>query len=351
MDKLDLITITVAIYNAENYLHECIESIINQSYDNIEIILVNDGSTDSSIEICRSYKYDQRIKIINKVNEGLSSARQIGLENANGDYICFVDADDTLETNYIEEMHSIIKREKADICVCGTKFFNRHYEEFHGFNKNDLNSKVITKSDIENSYFEYLYKYYMSDSWNKMYRLFFLKHSKVEFSLPKKFNGTDLSFNHRLMLHLPKIIAINEFLYNHRIHDDSRVRRKKKELHKAFMIIMTQIIHEVNKLNFSSKINIQLNRVYIKFLKQAVKDVYKYSENKKELLKEIQQVKNDGRKYLNRFPQININTKNYKKIIDLFFFWSLKAKGNMPILFFLKLREIKLYFKKLWLYN
>lgn len=111
------ISVIVPIYNVEKYLSECLNSIINQTYENLEIILVNDGSTDKSLEICKRYeKIDSRIKIISKENGGLSSARNIGIKNASGEYISFVDSDDFIEVNTAyEDMYNIALEEKSDI--------------------------------------------------------------------------------------------------------------------------------------------------------------------------------------------------------------------------------------------
>lgn len=106
------ISIIVPIYNVDKYLEECLESLINQTYRNIEIILINDGSTDSSLEICKRYKkVDKRIVLIDKKNEGVSKARNIGLKKASGDYLMFVDSDDYLELNAIELLSQNVSKE------------------------------------------------------------------------------------------------------------------------------------------------------------------------------------------------------------------------------------------------
>lgn len=112
-----LISVIVPFYNAEKYLKDSIKSLIHQTYSNIEIILVNDGSTDKSLQICEKYAAkDFRIKIINKkINEGVDLARYSGLEEAKGDYICFLDADDWFKYDAIEYLHHIAKREDVDI--------------------------------------------------------------------------------------------------------------------------------------------------------------------------------------------------------------------------------------------
>ena len=119
MKKQDLISIVVPIYNVEKYLEKCINSIIIQTYKNIEIILVNDGSTDSSGKICDIYlKKDKRIKVIHKKNGGLSDARNVGIENAKGKYIAFIDSDDFIDSDFIEILYNLIIEYNADVSCC-----------------------------------------------------------------------------------------------------------------------------------------------------------------------------------------------------------------------------------------
>ena len=111
MDEEQKISIIVPIYNDEKYLKRCIESILKQTYTNIELILINDGSEDKSLEICEEYKKnDNRIIIVNKENEGVSVARNIGIEKATGELISFVDADDYLEITFLQELFNIMKK-------------------------------------------------------------------------------------------------------------------------------------------------------------------------------------------------------------------------------------------------
>ena len=100
-----LISIIIPVYNAETYIEKCIQSIRKQSYTELEIVIVNDGSTDKSREICEDFrKQDTRIRIINKENEGAAAAKNTGLDEANGDFLMFVDSDDYIENDMIEEM-------------------------------------------------------------------------------------------------------------------------------------------------------------------------------------------------------------------------------------------------------
>ena len=119
MGNNDLITVVIPIYNVDKYLEKCVESVINQTYKNIEIILVDDGSTDESGKICDDYKEkDSRIEVIHKKNGGLSDARNFGIEQATGKYITFIDSDDIVEKDYIEYLYNLIKKYNSEISIC-----------------------------------------------------------------------------------------------------------------------------------------------------------------------------------------------------------------------------------------
>ena len=117
-----MVSIIVPVYNTEQFLPQCIESIINQTYDDIEIILIDDGSNDKSGIICDEYAAnDKRIKTIHNINCGVSAARNIGLDNAKGKYITFIDSDDYVEKNYIETLFNAIETNNAELAICGIK--------------------------------------------------------------------------------------------------------------------------------------------------------------------------------------------------------------------------------------
>ena len=120
INKKNLISLIVAVYNVGEYLPRCIESILQQTYSNLEILLVNDGSTDNSKQICNKYaRIDSRIEVINKENGGLTSARKVGFGKARGDYIAFLDGDDYLENTYVESLFTSLIENQSDIAICG----------------------------------------------------------------------------------------------------------------------------------------------------------------------------------------------------------------------------------------
>lgn len=155
MTKEDIkVSIIIPVYKVEQYLNQCVDSVINQTYKNIEVILVDDGSPDNCPEICDEYaKRDKRIKVIHKVNEGVSSARNIGLKSASGDYILFIDSDDWLEADAVKECISYAERYKDIGCVMFT------YVKEYGENKYE---KHIYSGDKEflskESFFNEVYR-------------------------------------------------------------------------------------------------------------------------------------------------------------------------------------------------
>lgn len=158
-----MITVIVPVYNVENYIKKCVESILNQTYRELEIILVNDGSTDNSSVVCDEFKtIDNRVKVIHKKNGGLSDARNAGLAIASGDYITFVDSDDYIATDMYRVMIDAMRRNEAEIGVCGIGYITngvsseisclpteKVYREKEAlctyFSTNDLNASVCNK--------------------------------------------------------------------------------------------------------------------------------------------------------------------------------------------------------------
>lgn len=152
--ELDLISFIVPIYNVEDYLEQCINSILNQTYTHIEILLINDGSTDRSKGICLEYaKKDSRIRLINKSNGGLSDARNFGIENANGTYLTFIDSDDFVDTKYAERLYVEAIRNNTKVVVSDYNKLNAENATFY-FHTQKPYTKEVTPTD----YFDEIFK-------------------------------------------------------------------------------------------------------------------------------------------------------------------------------------------------
>lgn len=162
-----LISVIVPIYKVEDYLCRCVESIINQTYRNLEIILVDDGSPDNCPKMCDDYALkDNRIKVVHKENGGLSDARNAGMEVATGEYISFVDSDDYISLDFFESLYNTMCREKSDIVECSVVKF---YEDNH-FDKYSDDNKIISYSNqdaLSGLISENPFKQHV---WNKLYK-------------------------------------------------------------------------------------------------------------------------------------------------------------------------------------
>lgn len=217
----ELISIIVPIYNKEDYLPQCLDSIINQSYTNFEVLLVNDGSTDSSGIICQEYaERDSRFRYIEKENGGVSSARNLGLERSEGAYITFIDSDDWVEFNYLEVLYNALRENNADVAISSYKsyyldgkFYLRVYssqeEEFLRIGKRnrDVFLEEFPKLGKLNHDFHCIA--------SKLFKRELLESQKFDESINY---GEDLYFFFNLYLKMQSIIYVKEATYIYRQH-------------------------------------------------------------------------------------------------------------------------------------
>jgi len=341
----ELISIVVPVYNVEKYVGECIESIIQQSYERLEIIIINDGSTDGSLEICENYEVDSRVRVLDKKNEGLSVARQLGIDESKGSYFCMVDSDDILHREYIRKLYEKIKKYNADISLCARESFEGEKVISYYLEENLPEVLYLTKKDLEENYAKLTRQYQMSDSWNKMYRKEFVNSTSIKFSLDKKYNGTDLLFNYLLLLHLPKITIVNEILYYYRILPTSRVRRKDKKLYKGFFCIIEQLLEEMRKYDFSNKIYRELNIIYVYMMKYTSLDIFNEQEEEEKKRKKIQYFMTEDKMFR---MKNNILVKNIKlpTVGMRWFNYCLNMKSSNGIICYYKVRK---YLKKIFM--
>lgn len=210
----DLITIVVPVYNVERYLYKCVNSIINQTYKNMEIILVDDGSTDKSSLICDELaKQDSRIVVLHKQNGGLSSARNAGIEFAKGKYIGFIDSDDYIDERMFELLHNALIDNNADLSVCNYSWVN---EDGVAFNSTNLSSCVYDAKEV-------LEKYLLDDmaSWviacNKLYNI----HLFCDIKYPVGKINEDSFVIHKILDKCTTIATTEESLYMYLQRSDS----------------------------------------------------------------------------------------------------------------------------------
>jgi len=202
------ISVIIPVYNTENYIEKCIRSIMNQTYKNLEILIVNDGSYDSSIDICKKLQSeDSRIIIINQDNMGVSKARNAGLQSATGEYIGFVDSDDFLEPDMYEVMYNHLEKEQADLCRIKAFIYNRdgRIEEI----AKERNTFIYrTELEIMNAYLKNELKIAV---WDKLFKTETVKNLKFD---DKLFNE-DAAYVWETCLNSKKVVMDTKQLYHH----------------------------------------------------------------------------------------------------------------------------------------
>lgn len=204
-----LVSIIVPVYNVDKYIHKCIKSLLNQTLRNIEIILVNDGSTDESGKICDEYsKIDNRIKVIHKINEGLSSARNAGIDIANGEYLGFVDSDDWVDETMYEKLYNNAIKFNASIAQCN--ILNTYTEYINIDNSREMVNIYSGMEVLEDLYNEKYVKTVVV--WNKIYKreLFNL------LRFPKGKLHEDEFITYKLLHKSEKIVDISNIMYFYR---------------------------------------------------------------------------------------------------------------------------------------
>lgn len=213
-----LISIIVPVFNDEKYLSTCLNSIIRQTYSNIEIILVNDGSTDNSSAILSKFNdLDKRIHVIDKKNSGVSDSRNVGLNKANGEYVCFADADDILSLNYVEYLYSLIKKSDAEIALTTRMFGN--------YNSKQIKKKKVYCCTGLDAAIQLLSYNIPIGVYCKIFKTNFLKRNNIRFN-KQLFMGEGFNFNFDSFQKAAKVIVSNYKIYYYRRDNPSSATTK-----------------------------------------------------------------------------------------------------------------------------
>ncbi len=224
-EKQGLISVIIPVYNVENYLRECVDSVLAQTYQNFEIILVDDGSTDASGEICDACaKQDDRIRVFYQENAGASSARNSGLRSAKGEYVYFLDSDDWLNEECFEKLVTCIKRENAEIVFLNAfaieektgKISKKMYSHYKHYNVS--NGLQLMNEQIKN-------KEFRVPPWTMLFKRDFLRRNNLVFT--EGIIYEDMIFTFYAFLKAERVAHVPEYLYFHRYRRDSVMTSKK----------------------------------------------------------------------------------------------------------------------------
>ena len=210
-----LVSIIVPVYNVSAYLDECIDSLVAQEYKNIEIILIDDGSTDTSGEICdKRAAEDPRIRVIHKVNGGAASARNAGIDAAIGEFICFVDSDDTVHREYISTLVQIIENENCASAVCG--FFFRDRKKQVAYITETPNGNY----GCEEYMLRFLNDWTCSLLWNKIFK----RKAVGDIRMDEGHRVDDEYFTYQVFMNCSKTSVTDKCLYHYRLRSSSAMQ-------------------------------------------------------------------------------------------------------------------------------
>ncbi len=229
MENQALVSVIIPVYNVENYLCECIDSVINQTYRNIEIILVDDGSTDSSGKICEEYlDNDPRVTVINQKNSGPSKTRNTGIDNANGKYIYFLDSDDYIESDAVELLVTTAESNKADLV-----FFGAHSFTDSG---NDIKQGYTVKGTYEPKCgYDMLAQLHKNKDYHCAIYLTFISRNLLTDNniafLESAYCSEDMLFTYKVFCSSKQAAQCKKTLYHRRYRDGSIVTSKKSSRH------------------------------------------------------------------------------------------------------------------------
>jgi len=297
------ITVIIPVYNVENYLNKCLDSVLKQTYKNLEIIVVNDGSTDNSGTICQEYaQKDNRIVYIEKENGGLSDARNAGLDRMTGSYVTFVDSDDWIEQDYLETLYKKIVEYQADIAVGNYYSFNESEGMFYF---HILGDSYYEKVYDNVSIFENLYEsqemksFALISAWGKLYNAGLFE--QLRFDIGKL--GEDGYLNQKIYLLAEKIVYIHKGIYSYRIRNNSLSRTWTEKWMHALVDAMSERITLLANLGYPLEKHLAIYRQMLegslsngKVSGLGETPTYKEFEAKKHLLDKLEKTKKTQKK-------------------------------------------------------
>ncbi len=312
------ISIVVAVYNVEKYLNQCVQSLVNQTYRNLEIILIDDGATDESGKMCDEWsRTDSRIKVIHQENGGLSAARNAGLDVATGDYIGFIDSDDYIHLKMYERMYETLQKNAAELVICREQIF---------YDDEDVKEQpVLTDDGIIETRLQLL-SHFLDDfqgpmTWtvNKLYARSLV--GETRFILGKKLE--DIVFSTDIMMKAKGAVRIDDRFYYYRQRRGSIMQTKVPALWKDYS---DALVYQYNQLKQVAELNQEQNTLQIlKRLSGLEAEAYwaRECDTQKKIRKDFLDIyKRDISVVKNIKQRINIGVRRYFPI----FYYMLKRK-------------------------
>lgn len=345
MNNNSIVSIVVTIFNIHKYIDRCIKSLVRQTYKNIQVILVDDGSNDGSSTICDEWaKKDERIEVIHKRNGGLSDARNYGFKHAKGTFICFVDGDDYVEDNMIETSYQSAIQNSADMVI-----FSNYIVYSNGQKKiHHLHAKknIYSESEIMGSLFDECIGSLPNNKtdydigfspWGRLYKRSNLLDNNIKFKSERVLIYEDLMFLLDSLPAFKKAVVLDKPLYNYCLNEDSLTHKadpnrfKKIKYQYNYLKNHSPYKHEI----FENKIsNLRFKRTMIGYVRNAITRII---ENDKYAYQNIKKINSDDfcQELLKKYPTIYLPKKQF------IFAFLLKHKWTTALYFIMKIKSKK----------
>lgn len=330
------VSIIIPVYNAEKYISNILDSLINQTLKEFEIICVNDGSTDNTLETLNEYsKRDERIKVYSKKNEGVSKARFYGIKQVSSKYIAFADADDTVEKNFLEEMYNNIEKNKSDIAICGFKRIDYETKKVLSQEmKKEKNKTIDMKTNPEEVIS------INTALWNKIYKAENLKRMVELKNSPKILE--DMMFLSIVYLNIEKISFVDKYLYNYMVINGSAMNKK---ISNEEIITIQNAMIEIKKQYMENSASENMIEILssIAFLHFGISLMVQVSSNDNRSFNE---------EYKNNLLFLNSTFPQWKSTKYLKLIYSIKHKyANIKVAIMRKIYVLKLFKMFVYVYN
>lgn len=325
---MEKVSIIVPVYNVEKYVERCLNSLVNQTYKNIEIIIVNDGSTDNSKEICEKFENnDKRIKLINKDNQGLGMARNTGLEYITGEYVLFVDSDDYVEKNLVEIVYTIAKENDCDFVR-----FHNYREDISTGNKkvrkSPLKEGIYDKDAITQKILLPIIGLLPNQTgndfvgmsvWRNLYKVSLIKERNLKFVSEREFISEDVIFNIAFFELSAKAYVINSPLYHYIVNDSSLTAVYKKDRFDKEVVMYKKLESILKEKNISNDWKIRAERNFLDRTRMCLRqEFYRKNVSITDQRKSIIRICSDKtlKNVIDKYPIKKMN-KEYKLVLFL----------------------------------
>ena len=269
------VSIIIPVYNAEKYIKQCFDSIVNQAYKNFEVIIIDDGSKDNSGNISDEYaEQDSRFKVYHLKNQGAGQARNTGLDKASGEYIFFVDADDWLNIDAIQKHVDEIKEVDMVIGCSNNFYFDNGEFKYSKIEYYYPANKYLTKDEVRSMYIDIAINGVSHAPHNNMYKRRIIEENQIRFPNTKKYE--DLAFNNKYIDKINSLSIIDDSVYNYRVSDLEGVAQKlPSNMFEIFTEVnnnLVKLLTKWNVMDYSSKN--KLNSFYITNVASCINNTY-----------------------------------------------------------------------------